>query len=60
MGEGTGLGLDIVQRIIRRQHRGDIRVESRRGSTVFTVLLPLEGAIHALPSNGEEEADALV
>ena len=58
MGEGTGLGLDIVQRIIRRQHRGDIRVESRRGSTVFTVLLPLEGAIHALPSDGEEEMDA--
>ena len=58
MDEGTGLGLDIVQRIVRRQHRGDIRVESRPGSTVFTVLLPLEGAIHALPANGSEELDA--
>lgn len=59
MGEGTGLGLDIVQRIVRRQHRGDIRVESRPGSTVFTVLLPLDGAIHALPSTGEGEPDGV-
>jgi len=40
MGEGTGLGLDIVQRIIR-SHKGSIRVESNPGRTVFQVRLPL-------------------
>ncbi|MBS1824131.1 MAG: GHKL domain-containing protein [Acidobacteria bacterium] len=40
VGEGTGLGLDIVQRIVRN-HRGSIRVTSVPGSTVFQVRLPL-------------------
>jgi signal transduction histidine kinase len=40
VGEGTGLGLDIVQRIVR-QHSGQIGVESRPGRTVFTVRLPV-------------------
>ena len=40
MGEGTGLGLDIVQRIVRRQHQGDVRVESEPGRTVVSVVLP--------------------
>lgn len=40
VGEGTGLGLDIVQRIIV-QHKGSIRVESRPGRTVFQVRLPV-------------------
>lgn len=40
VGEGTGLGLDIVQRIIRN-HKGSIRVESNPGRTVFQVRLPL-------------------
>jgi signal transduction histidine kinase len=39
VGEGTGLGLDIVQRIVR-SHRGSIRVESKPGRTVFQVRLP--------------------
>lgn len=39
VGEGTGLGLDIVQRIIRK-HKGVIRVDSRPGRTVFQVRLP--------------------
>ena len=39
MGEGTGLGLDIVHRIIR-SHKGSIRVESKPGRTVFQVRLP--------------------
>jgi signal transduction histidine kinase len=39
VGEGTGLGLDIVQRIIRT-HQGLIRLESRPGRTAFQVRLP--------------------
>ncbi|MCC7510556.1 MAG: GHKL domain-containing protein [Planctomycetes bacterium] len=41
MGEGTGLGLDIVHRIITQQHNGDIEVDSVPGNTCFTVWLPL-------------------
>jgi signal transduction histidine kinase len=40
VGEGTGLGLDIVQRIIRN-HKGSIRVESVPGRTIFQVRLPV-------------------
>ena len=34
VGEGTGLGLDTVQRIVRK-HRGKIQVESKPGDTRF-------------------------
>ena len=40
VGKGTGLGLDIVRRILRR-HDGEIEVKSRPGHTQFTVSLPL-------------------
>jgi signal transduction histidine kinase len=40
VGEGTGLGLDIVRRLVNR-NRGAIEVASRPGRTVFTVTLPL-------------------
>jgi signal transduction histidine kinase len=40
VGKGTGLGLDIVYRIIRT-HQGSIRVNSKPGRTVFQVRLPL-------------------
>ena len=40
VGEGTGLGLDTVCRIIR-SHHGEIRVSSHQGDTRFIVYLPL-------------------
>jgi signal transduction histidine kinase len=41
VGDGTGLGLDISWRIVVNRHRGDLRVTSQPGETVFTVRLPL-------------------
>jgi signal transduction histidine kinase len=42
VGEGTGLGLDTVQRIVKK-HRGDVQVSSKPGDTRFQVWLPLAG-----------------
>jgi signal transduction histidine kinase len=42
MGQGTGLGLDIVRRLVRH-NSGDISVESRPGRTEFRVVLPVAG-----------------
>ncbi len=39
-GEGSGLGLDIVKKIIDK-HQGTIDVESEIGKTTFTVSLPI-------------------
>ncbi len=39
-GEGSGLGLDIVRKIIDK-HRGKIEVASVPGKTTFTVALPV-------------------
>ena len=46
VGAGTGLGLDTVQRIVRK-HKGSIHVNSKPGDTRFQVLLPIADA----PSN---------
>jgi signal transduction histidine kinase len=43
VGEGTGLGLDTVQRIVKK-HRGNIQVTSKPGDTRFQIWLPLGGA----------------
>jgi signal transduction histidine kinase len=40
VGEGTGLGLDTVCRIVRNHH-GEIRVSSNPGDTRFQVYLPI-------------------
>jgi len=40
VGEGTGLGLDTVQRIVKK-HRGNIQVDSKPGDTKFQVWLPV-------------------
>jgi len=40
MGLGTGLGLDIVRRLVRHND-GEITVESRPGRTEFRVALPV-------------------
>ena len=40
VGEGSGLGLDIVQKIVTK-HQGSVEVESRPGKTTFRVLLPM-------------------
>lgn len=43
VGQGLGLGLDIVYRIIRNHH-GDVTFKSRPGDTRFQVRLPIPGA----------------
>lgn len=40
VGKGTGLGLDIAQRIVTTRHGGEIRLESQPGLTRFTIRLP--------------------
>jgi signal transduction histidine kinase len=41
VGQGTGLGLDIVRRLVRHND-GEISVESQPGRTEFRVSLPLD------------------
>jgi signal transduction histidine kinase len=39
VGDGTGLGLDTAMRVMKK-HRGEIKVKSRPGETVFRVSIP--------------------
>jgi len=41
VGKGTGMGLEVVQRIVR-QHNGSIKVESKPGKTEFSVCFPID------------------
>ena len=43
IGKGTGLGLDVVMRIIQGQHHGTVKVNSVPGRTEFVVCLPIAG-----------------
>jgi signal transduction histidine kinase len=50
VGEGTGLGLDVVSRIIKNV-RGQISVTSVPGDTRFQVRIPIQAAVQAtMPS----------
>jgi signal transduction histidine kinase len=41
MGKGSGLGLDVVQRIVHNRHQGTVSVASKPGRTCFAVCLPI-------------------
>jgi signal transduction histidine kinase len=43
IGKGTGLGLDVVTRIVQGQHHGTVKVNSVPGRTEFVVCLPIAG-----------------
>lgn len=40
MGEGTGIGLDLVKRVVQH-HQGEVKVNSRPGRTEFIVCIPV-------------------
>ena len=51
VGKGTGLGLDIVRRIISEKHKGSIRFDTGPDGTTFQVRLPID------PSREENRDD---
>jgi len=48
-GSGTGLGLEIVHRIVTQKFGGTIDVESEPGNTRFTVRLPVKSPTESKP-----------
>lgn len=42
IGKGTGLGLDVVQKIVK-QHKGSVEINSVPGKTEFIVCFPISG-----------------
>ena len=43
VGKGSGLGLDVVRRIVENRHHGTIALESQPGKTTFKICLPIAG-----------------
>jgi signal transduction histidine kinase/predicted CoA-binding protein len=52
-GHGTGLGLYISHQIIAARHHGQLLVESKKGKTIFTAILPYhtKGETHMTDEN---------
>ncbi|WAC15417.1 ATP-binding protein [Dyadobacter pollutisoli] len=42
IGKGTGLGLDVVMRIVK-QHHGSVTLHTESGKTEFLVCFPING-----------------
>ena len=42
VGKGTGLGLDIVRRIVSEKHKGSIRFDTGPDGTTFQVRIPID------------------
>jgi signal transduction histidine kinase len=59
VGQGSGLGLDLVRRIVENRHHGSVTCASQPGKTTFTVCLPLTPP-HTLPTltNHEDTDDS--
>ena len=57
VGEGTGLGLDTVMRIVQKHH-GTIEVKSKPGDTRFQVRIPLQQPRIHSSSQPEQEQEA--
>jgi signal transduction histidine kinase len=49
-GKGTGLGLSTTYSIVTEKHKGEIAVQSRPGSTRFTIKLPIGQPSADVPS----------
>jgi signal transduction histidine kinase len=43
IGKGTGMGLDLVLKIMKQRHNGDIKVKSEPGNTTFTMCFSING-----------------
>ena len=43
VGEGVGMGLEIVRYVVQRRHGGTVHLASRPGETTFEIALPLAG-----------------